>query len=202
MRKPGVAIAAVVLAALIGTTAFVMLSSKDAVVEDLSGPIATLDPTAEVVVDVQPGVSLDVLKNQPANEPDAPLDPITGDESDLTHNPEQKPVTDPGKSPVGLILPTSGSIIEGRTKMDGYNSHIAMEFKSMWEPTVKAVRASMEKSGWTCRVCVPFQPSPDANPDVVKNVKYMMEMANGAHVAIIVVAVTPEGSTASYTFQG
>lgn len=157
----------------------------------------------EFVIDVAPGESIESLNGGPELPETSPdLGSLSEDESDLLLDPEKKPASNPGVKPEGFTVPKGGELKSDASKFDGYYSHVVVLFAGDWESTVGLVRSSLESSGWTCKICMPFKAAPGIDPKFVAGIKYKLTMIKDGHEVVVVVGPAPVGSTASYNFQG
>jgi len=155
--------------------------------------------------DRAPGDDLAVFDTD--NEPEAtkPIPvPTTAKERERSENPE-KPVgavSETNALPKGTKLPASGEVLEDASRLDGYNSFVALSFDLPWEKVVEELRASLEASGWECYECIPFIPGPNA-PKETERFRYFLNMEKDGHKLMTIIAVMVAGNvTASLTFQG
>ena len=156
---------------------------------------------------IAPGEDLAVFgeDNSPIEPTLAPVPaPSTKEERKRSENPE-KPIGTVSESkalPQGTKLPSSGDILEEASRLDGYNSFVALSFDTTWEKVVEELRASLEESGWECYECMPFIPGPNA-PKETEKFRYFLNMERDGHKVRTIIAVMPnEKITASMTFQG
>ena len=163
-------------------------------------------PTATVnSAYIAPGDELAVFdEDQETAEVKPAPTPSTAQEQERSENPE-KPVgttSSNAELPKGTQLPDSADVLENASRLDGYNSFVAMAFALPWESAVDELRDSMEAAGWECYECIPFVPGPNA-PKETENFRYFLNMQKDGHRVMTVIAVSPTGKvTASMTFQG
>ena len=204
MRKR-IGILAGVAAITIGTGIFALMSQS-------STPELDKTPQSEQIAEVpvskkpisivvEPGGEIPMFNGENLPEVRTPSATLSSDENDADHHPEDQPVEAPGVRPEGVEFPADGKFMDGATKFDANDSHVALMFKTDWMTVVKDVRTSMEASGFTCSICIPLVASPEDKKQFA-NAEYILEMSDGTREVIILVSVQPGGTLASYTFQG
>ena len=163
-------------------------------------------PTTSVnSTDIAPGDELAVFdeNQEPVEVKPAPT-PSTAQEKERAQNPE-KPMgaaSSNAELPKGTQLPDSADVLENASRLDGYNSFVAMAFDLPWESAVEELRNAMEAAGWECYECIPFVPGPNA-PKETENFRYFLNMQKDGHRVMTIIAVSPAGKvSASMTFQG
>ena len=162
-------------------------------------PVAS-ESAAPEVIDILPGHPIVGGSGEASPAPVV----MSDDETDKDHNPE--PAVGSvvsGNLPAGVSIPASSDYFAPASKIDGYNSFIALEFDSGWEKATATLRASMEAGGWTCYECLPFVPL-EKTSKYTNLIKYLMNMEKDGHKVTITMAERLKGSgtVASLTFQG
>lgn len=205
MRKPVIISIVGVAAIAVAATAFALTNASTPAGEPKPAPTTTVtDVTAEkepVAIVVAPGGEVPMLNGDNLPEAHETLTTLEHDETDAAHNPENKPVTAAGTRPEGVQFPTTGKFMDGATKFDADNSHVAILFSADWKSVVTDVKETMEASGFTCRTCIPFVPGPE-DKKLLAPVKYILQMSDKTREVSILVSEQPGGTLASYTFQG
>ena len=197
-----------------GTAGLVLLATLLSACGTEPEPVATpsASPTPTVTAPatgiVAPGEDLVVLPEEQApstsSSPTAAAKPTTAAQKKSSENPEVKNTgtTASSKLPEGTVLPDEGQVLKEASRFDGYNSFVAISFKTTWEEAVEELRASMESSGWECYECIPFVAGPNA-PKATDNFRYLLNMERDGHKVFTVFAVMKTGEViASLTFQG
>ena len=154
---------------------------------------------------VEPGEELTILDEASEPEESKPVPvPSTEKERESSKNPEKPKgsISENNSLPKGVQLPVSGDVLEEASRLDGYNSFVALSFDLPWESVVEELRTSLEASGWECYECIPFIPGPNA-PKETERFRYFLNMEKDGHKLMTIIAVMVAGNvTASLTFQG
>lgn len=201
-------VGAVALALVLSVALTACGSDKDQGQSRPGSASVTPTPTASSTInptDIAPGDELAVFEEGQEPVKAKPVEtPTTAEDRDRSENPE-KPVgtkTSNPQLPKDTTLPDSAEFLENASRLDGYNSFVALTFDIPWEDAVAELRASLEASGWECYECIPFVAGPNA-PKETDTIRYFLRMQREGHRVTTVIAVSKNGIvSASLTFQG